>query len=83
LVAILALKLNFGGVLTYDKVFTKIVWEESLSYKCCYGEAFVFCYTKGVSFGEDKISTIGFESLSPKGFPIWVFFQRLNVGFCV
>jgi len=82
LVMVLALKLNFGVISTSDKIFIKIVSEESLSCKCCDSEAFVFCYTKGVSF-KNKIFSLGFESLSPKRLPIWVLFGRLNVGFGV
>ncbi len=82
LVTVLALKLNFGVGPTSDKIFTKIVSEESLSCKCCDNEAFVFCYTEGVSF-KNKIFSLGFKSLSPKGLPIWVLFRRFNVGFGV
>lgn len=82
LVIVLVLELNSGGDSTFDKVFTTIVSKENLSCKCCDSEAFVFCYARGVSFG-DKIFSTCFEFLSPKGLPVWVFFQTLNVGFGV
>ncbi len=82
LVTVLELKLNFGVVSTSDKIFIKIVSEENLSCKCCESEAFVFCYAKGVCF-KNKIFSLGSESLSPKGLPIWVLFGRFNVGFGV
>jgi hypothetical protein len=72
-------KLNSNGVLTFDKIFIKIILKESILCKCCNNEAPISCYAKGVSF-EDKISNVSFKSLSPKGFLVQVLFQGLGVG---
>ncbi len=75
-------KSNTSEVLTFDKIFTKIVSEESLSCKCYNNEALVSCCARGVSFG-DKIFGVGFKSLSPVGLSIWVLFWGFSVVFSV
>ncbi len=79
MIIILMLELNSNGILTSGKVFTEIVSNESLSYRCCDSEAPISCCTEGVSFG-DKISIIGFEFLSPKGFSVQVLLWGLGVS---
>jgi len=55
-----------------------MVLEESLLCKCCNCDALVSYYVGGVSFG-NKIPSVGSESLSLEGLPIWVLFWGLGV----
>jgi hypothetical protein len=64
LVAVLASKSNSSGVLTSDKIFTKIISKENMSYRCRKSDALISCYAEGVSF-ENKVFGVGSESLSP------------------
>jgi len=61
------LELNSNGISTSSRVFIEIISNESLSYRCCDSEAPISCCIERVSFG-DKIFSVGFEFLSPKGF---------------
>ncbi len=76
------LELNSNGISTSGKIFIEIVSNESLSYRCCDSEAPISCYTESMSFG-DKISSVGFEFLSPKGFSIQVLLWGLDVSYSV
>jgi hypothetical protein len=71
LVATLTSKVNFGGVLTFDKIFTRIVLKESMLYRCYDNDALISCCTRGVSFG-NKISNVGSKYLFPEVLPVQV-----------
>ncbi len=73
------MELNSSGVLTSNKIFTKIVSKESLSCKCYDNEALIPYCAKRVSF-EDKIFGVGFKFLSPEGLLVQVLFWGLGVG---
>jgi hypothetical protein len=82
LVVVLMSESNSGEVSTFDKIFTKITLEESLSCKCYNNEALISCCAKGVSF-KDKIFYVDFKFLSPKGLLVWVHFWGFSVVFDV